>query len=122
MVDVQQLVWVHQNRQRRTRGRHVGELMGALARRVSTEEGFCSLELVSIIRDTVDEEFLCHCRLAGVSRRTVVINVDLAPLIYSMRQRWSGILDQALTTRRRGRIATNVVFAYGKAGTALQST
>ena len=122
MVDVQQLLWVHKNRRRRARSRHVGELIGALAQRASTHEGFCSQELASIIRDTVDEEFLRHCRLAGVSRRTVVINVDLAPLIYSMRQRWSGVLDQALTARRRGKIATNVVFAYGKAGTALQST
>jgi hypothetical protein len=118
MVESRQLVWVHKNRRKKGRGRLVGDLMQTLVQRVSSEGEPGSKELASIITDTVDQEFLAHCRLAEIARRTLVINVDPAALVYSMRQRWGEVLRKALLAGCRGTV-TNVTFKYGRTGMAL---
>ena len=118
MVEAQQLAWVHKNRQKKSRGRLVGDLMQRLAQRVSTQGESGSKELASIITGTVDQEFLAHCRLAEIARRKLVVNVDQAALVYAMRQRWGEALRKALLAGSKGTV-TDLTFKYGKTGMAL---
>ncbi len=114
-VDVR-LGWVQRNRTRRTNEHRAGDILGALARRERLSANDAVLAVASTVARLVDREFMTHCRIASVSKGTMVVNVDAPALVYPMRMRWLDTLRTALCKRRTRTLVAAVVFQHGKTG------
>lgn len=94
--------------------------VGTLIQRLVKETlvgGFVPAQAVaSAISAVVDEDFRSHCRVAVTDQRTLVINVDSAPLVYLMRLRWSSAVLEALSGLSGRWQINRIVFEFGTAG------
>ncbi len=116
------LGWVQQNRAKKTRCRRAGDVLGVLARGAQLSVSDAPQLAASIVACLVDREFMSHCRIASLSGRTMVINVDEAALVYAMRMRWLDTLRSALPIRGTQPVVTEVEFRHGKTGVAISDS
>ena len=119
MADRQSLDWVHRNRTRSDRANSAGAVLEALSRRLTCGE---LSDAASKLAGLVDAEFRGHCRIASLVRGKLVINVDEAPLVYSLRLRWGSLIERELRGVRFGGSVTRVVFEYGKTGVRISGS
>ena len=92
------LKWVQANRTRRGRTRSVGPLISGLVERgpvASVEEALAAAGAIAAV---MDDEFRAHCRVTVPDKRTLVINVDSAALVYPIRLRWLSRLQEQLSS------------------------
>ncbi|UCE62078.1 MAG: DUF721 domain-containing protein [Phycisphaerales bacterium] len=112
----EELTWVQRNRARRPSERQAGQVMETLVVRECTDAFERCGELARALAGYVDDDFRRHCRLAGVSRGVLTINVDEPSLLYAMRMRWEGVLGDAVRRCGRRGVIGRVVFEYGGTG------
>ena len=112
--------WVQVNRGRTDRVRHVGPLIeGLLQRRIVTTVA-AAQEAAVAITAVVDDEFRARCRVAVPDKRTLVVNVDSAALVYSMRLRWLSPLLRVLSGSGGGPVFERIAFEFGTAGVRVE--
>ena len=115
MTRDRRLEWVQANRARKDRERTVGPAVNRLVKQI--ESVWTAAQAVaSAIGVFVDDEFRDHCRIAVTDGRTLVVNVDSAPLVYPMRLRWLLPLQRALSGAGDGYRIDKIMFEFGTAG------
>ncbi len=115
MTRDRRLEWVQDNRARKARERIVGPAVNRLVKQIESV-WTAAAAVASAIGVFVDDEFRDHCRIAVPDGRTLVVNVDSAPLVYPMRLRWLLPLQRALLGAGDGYRIDKIMFEFGTAG------
>jgi len=97
MIADSQLEWVQKNRARKDRTHRVGLPIQQLVRQLETRAAATTPEILAAIADVADEEFRRHCRIIALDRKTLLVTVDDASMVYVMRLRWLGVLHSTLS-------------------------
>ncbi len=120
MTRDRRLEWVQANRARKDRERTVGPAVNRLVKQIESV-WTAAQAAASAIGVFVDDEFRDHCRIAVMDGRTLVVNVDSAPLVYPMRLQWLLPLQQALLNAGGYRV-DKIVFEFGTAGVRINGS
>ena len=122
MDERQRLEWVHRNRTKKDRTRRIDDVVGRFVRGEVLRVVASPVEIAAALAEVVDDEFRAHCRITVSGRRTVVVHVDSAGLVYVLRSRWRGAIDKRLKKIRPGGYAGRVVFTFGTSGVRIKNT
>ena len=120
MDDETQLRWVMQNRSRSDRPRQAGTVIARMLKERWEADAERLAEVGANIDVLVDDEFRAHCRLAGLSRGVLTINVDDPAQVSEMRHRWLAPLRRAVSGRGKNVRVSTIVFALGAAGVTIR--
>ncbi len=111
------LKWIQANRRTKDRMQRAFVPIQRLTENMLSGAGVeAARQAALVVADIVDDEFRVHCRLWSAGRGTLIVQVDNPALVCAMRLRWSGPLNEGLSTVKTGRLTGGIVFCYGEAG------
>ena len=109
------LEWVQRNRTRKDRTQRVGSRIQHLVRQLEAGAAAINGDLLRTIAQGVDAEFRRHCRILVVNSNLLLVSVDQASMVYTMRTRWQGLLG----TLTVGRGVRRIAFRFGDEGVSV---
>lgn len=117
-MDERRLYWVGRNRHRPDRSKNAGGFVAEIAANLGDEYKTLSLA-AGLIGPGVDAQFREHCRVAEIRGSAVVIHVDSASRLMTMRTMWSNAVLSALQADRSFSRLRSVLFEFGTAGAGM---
>jgi len=115
-----QLGWIQKNHEHVLPVNNVGLVALSWLEQRRHKDVSVTSSLVATICRVVDDEFCKHCRVAGIKKGTLQINVDREELVQRVRLQWLLVLKNHFDVCCHKVAVTKIIFEYGQDGVEIE--